>query len=66
MTDHKMPALDPCPYCGSDDVSIEERHMLRRHHATCANCGEEGVARRTERQAAVCWNIYGKNLRGTK
>jgi 1-acyl-sn-glycerol-3-phosphate acyltransferase len=35
-----------CPVCGTDDAVAEDRHILRRHHVSCAACGTTWHLRR--------------------
>ena len=45
--------LKPCPFCGSDDVSIE---VFWAYAVYCGNCGIRGPIVGSEVEAIETWN----------
>lgn len=68
--------LRPCPFCGSDNVSIEaythwEAPPLYIGYVLCLNCGANGGTkddlpskRKARRWAVTLWNNRKENERG--
>ncbi len=60
----------PCPFCGSEDVSVYKSWNLAYYFATCETCGSCGSNKETEKEAIEEWNrvyvtvSYGKIFRG--
>lgn len=46
--------LKPCPFCGSDDVVLDETYM--HSYAQCRVCRAEGGLRDSHDEAAAAWN----------
>lgn len=46
--------LKPCPFCGSDDVVVEETYASG--YVRCRGCGAEGGFRYSHEEAAAAWN----------
>lgn len=54
------PDLEPCPFCGSDDVYIEVDEGCRPAWyatITCAICACSGPKGQTVDEAVVDWNV---------
>ena len=49
-----MEELKPCPFCGSDDVVVEETDTSG--YVRCRGCGAEGGLRYSHDEAAAAWN----------
>ena len=47
--------LKPCPFCGSDDVQIEEDCRTGLTEIYCADCGVS-ITRMHEAEAINAWN----------
>ena len=52
-----MEELKPCPFCGKEKITIEERWQ---YFGYCVNCGCEGPNAPTKRQAISAWNKRSK------
>lgn len=46
--------LKPCPFCGSNDVTVEETYASG--YVRCRSCGAEGGFRYSHDEAAAAWN----------
>ena len=46
--------LKPCPFCGSNDVTVNDAYM--HSYARCRVCGAEGGLRDSHDEAAASWN----------
>lgn len=46
--------LKPCPFCGSDDVVLDETYTSG--YVRCRVCGAEGGLRDSHDEAAAAWN----------
>lgn len=46
--------LKPCPFCGSDDVVLDETYTSG--YVRCRVCGAEGGLRYSHDEAAAAWN----------
>ena len=46
--------LKPCPFCGSDDVVVEETYTSG--YVRCRDCGAEGGFRYSHDEAVAAWN----------
>lgn len=49
-----MEELKPCPFCGSNDVTMYE--VYPSSYARCRVCGAEGGLRDSHDEAAAAWN----------
>lgn len=49
-----MEELKPCPFCGSNDVTMYE--VYPSSYARCRVCGAEGGLRDSHDEAAASWN----------
>lgn len=55
MPDTVLPALLPCPFCGSDEAVIDESHGT--YEPGCAHCGVRIGQYSSRRSAASNWNM---------
>ncbi|WP_227171054.1 Lar family restriction alleviation protein [Enterobacter hormaechei] len=46
----------PCPFCGSDDVSIDSYSNGEIFFGCCRTCGANGPESWEETEAALAWN----------
>ena len=49
-----MEELKPCPFCGSNDVTVNDAYM--HSYAQCRVCRAEGGFRYSHDEAAAAWN----------
>lgn len=61
-----MTNLKPCPFCGSDDISVYRHRPWSNYYAQCNNCyataPDPSVTNLTEKEAINFWNKRDKFL----
>jgi Lar family restriction alleviation protein len=52
--------LKRCPYCGGEDISIEEYddYDVFLYYAVCLDCGAKTMLCSSESKAAYVWNCF--------
>lgn len=58
--------LKSCPYCGGDDICIEEQeeyHSHGRFFLYCGDCYASGPLRKDSKKAIEAWNRRADNGR---
>lgn len=48
--------LKQCPFCRSDDLTIELQPITGREYVSCERCGAEGPKETSETRAVSKWN----------
>lgn len=61
LLDDGGPALLPCPFCGSEDVSASyctsmESALPKYHMVECGDCSALGPTETDPQRAALIWN----------
>lgn len=54
MSSRMTEKLKPCPFCGSNDVTLEETY--ESGYVRCRSCGAESGFRYSHDEAAAAWN----------
>lgn len=60
----KKPHLEPCPFCGSDNVNVYGWSVMVEYNIQCDNCGCSTKDWESVKEAVVAWNKRTNNKQG--
>ncbi|HGV9229872.1 TPA: Lar family restriction alleviation protein [Providencia rettgeri] len=53
---NKMPEINPCPFCGSENITIESHDYRTWFYIRCHSCGTKGPDVNDKPMAIMAWN----------
>ncbi|MGO2304348.1 MAG: Lar family restriction alleviation protein [Providencia sp.] len=53
---NKISEIQPCPFCGSENITLESHSYRTWFYIQCHSCGEKGPEVNDKQTAITAWN----------